>query len=491
MHEPGSAQAIRESVASGGCSAVDVCRDALQRIEAAEPALHAFTTVLAERALARAAQLDGRPDTAALPLAGVPVAIKDNLCMRGVRTTAGSRLLADYAPPYDATAVARLEAAGAIVVGKTNCDEFAMGSSTENSAFGPTRNPWALDRTPGGSSGGSAAAVAARTVPIALGSDTGGSIRQPASLCGIVGFRPSYGRISRYGLLAFASSIDQVGPMAATVGDAALVMDVIAGPDAHDSTAARTAAESFSSGLGGDLAGVRIGVPRALLDGGGTEPGVADAFERALDTCRAHGAIIVEVALPHSVHAVAVYYIVATAEASSNLARYDGVRYGHRAAGALDLTDMYERTRGEGFGLEVKRRIMLGTYVLSAGYYDAYYAKAQQVRALIGQDYAVALAAADVIAMPTSPTVAFRLGERTGDPLQMYLADVFTVGAGLAGLPSISVPCGFSEALPVGLQLTGRAMDDRTVLRVADAYERVTSWATAHPPANRPSSSAR
>jgi aspartyl-tRNA(Asn)/glutamyl-tRNA(Gln) amidotransferase subunit A len=485
MHRPGTAAAIRESIVSGRRSAVEICRETLARIEAVEPALHAFTTVTAEGALARAAEIDQCKST--LPLAGVPIALKDNLCTRGVRTTAGSRILADYLPPYDATVVTRLANAGAIVVGKTNCDEFAMGSSTENSAFGPSKNPWDLERTPGGSSGGSAAAVASRAVPIALGSDTGGSIRQPASLCGIVGFRPSYGRISRYGLLAFASSVDQVGPMTTSVADAALLMDVLAGPDPRDSTSAQVEPESFASGLDGNLRGVRVGVPRALITGG-TDAGVLRAFDAALETCRAHGATIVDVELPHGAHAVAVYYIVATAEASSNLARYDGVRFGHRAANAASLTDMYERTRGEGFGLEVKRRIMLGTYVLSAGYYDAYYAKAQQVRALIRQDHDIAFERADVIAMPTSPTVAFKLGERTSHPLQMYLADVFTVAAGLAGLPSISVPCGFSERLPVGLQITGRAMDDRTVLRVADAYERVTSWSTKQPPR---SSSAR
>ncbi len=489
MPGPEGVRGVRDAVASGHVSAVEVCRDALARVEALEPALHAFVTITAERALARAAELDRLGGKPSLPLAGVPVAVKDNLCTRGVTTTAGSRMLQDYRPPYDATAVARLEAAGAIVVGKTNCDEFAMGSSTENSAFGPTRNPWRLDRTPGGSSGGSAAVVAARAVPFALGSDTGGSVRQPASLCGIVGFRPSYGRISRYGLLAFASSIDQIGPLTTSVGDAAAVMEVLAGADPRDPTTARRPGEAFASGLDGALRGVRIGVPRALL-AGGIEDGVRAAFEAALEACRAEGAVLVDVSLPHTPHAVAVYYIVATAEASSNLARYDGVRFGHRAPQASTVAAMYERTRGEGFGVEVKRRILLGTYVLSAGYYDAYYARAQQVRALIRQDHETALAAADVIATPTSPTVAFPLGERMGDPLRMYLADVFTVGAALAGLPSISVPCGFSDQLPVGLQFTGRTMDDRTVLRVADAFERATPWSTKRPTLP-PSSSGR
>ena len=489
MHGPEGVRGVRDAVASRQISAVEVCREALARIEAAEPALHAFVTLTPERALARAAELDRRGNSPSLPLAGVPVAVKDNLCTRGVTTTAGSLMLKDYRPPYDATAVARLEAAGAIVVGKTNCDEFAMGSSTENSAFGPTRNPWSLDRTPGGSSGGSAAAVAARTVPLALGSDTGGSVRQPASLCGIVGFRPSYGRVSRYGLLAFASSIDQIGPLTTSVGDAAAVLDVLAGADPLDPTTAQRRPEAFTSRLDGELRGVRIGIPRALL-AGGIEGGVRTAFETALEACRERGAVLVDVSLPHTAHAVAVYYIVATAEASSNLARYDGVRFGYRAGPASTLVAMYERTRGEGFGVEVKRRILLGTYVLSAGYHDAYYARAQQVRALIRQDHETALTAADVIATPTSPTVAFALGERTGDPLRMYLADVFTVGAGLAGLPSISVPCGFSDQLPVGLQFTGRAMEDQTVLRVADAFERATPWSTRRPTL-APSSSGR
>ena len=478
--QPQGVRGIRDAVSSGRASALEICRNALARIREAEPLLNAFTTIAADRALARAADVDRRPDRASLPLAGVPIAVKDNLCTRGMATTAGSRLLASYMPPYDATVVERLERAGAIVVGKTNCDEFAMGSSTENSAFGPTHNPWALDRTPGGSSGGSAAAVAARLVPLALGSDTGGSVRQPASLCGIVGFRPSYGRVSRYGLLAFASSIDQVGPFTTTVADTALAMQALAGIDPRDATTVAVPGDDFATGLPGDVRDVRVGVPRALLTNG-TDADVLAAFEAALETLRDRGATLVDVALPHSAHAVAVYYIIATAEASSNLARYDGVRYGARADGAT-LVEMYERTRGEGFGLEAKRRILLGTYVLSAGYHDAFYTKAQQVRALVRRDYEDAFAKADVVAMPTSPTVAFPLGERTADPLRMYLADVFTVGAGLAGLPAISVPCGFGAAhLPVGLQITGPAMDDRTVLRVADAYERNTSWSKERP----------
>jgi aspartyl-tRNA(Asn)/glutamyl-tRNA(Gln) amidotransferase subunit A len=493
MESPFSAAGVREAVASGRTSALEVCRMAIERIAAADGSVGAFRTVTADRALARAAELDARPDRAQLPLLGVPVALKDNLCTRGVVTTASSRMLAEYVPPYDAAVVTRLEAAGAVIVGKTNCDEFAMGSSTENSAFGPTRNPWALDRTPGGSSGGSAAAVAARMVPLAFGSDTGGSIRQPAALCGVVGFKPTYGRVSRYGLIAFASSLDQIGPFATSVADAALAMDVIAGPDPRDSTASRVPAPECARTLadaGGSLRDVRVGVPWSLLREG-IDGDVLRAFEGALEVMRGRGAEIREVALPHSVHAIPVYYIIATAEASSNLARYDGVRYGVRSADARTLAEMYERTRGAGLGREVKRRIILGTYVLSAGYYDAYYLKAQQVRTLIRRDYDEALAGVDVIAMPTSPTAAFPLGERVEDPVQMYLSDVFTVSANLAGLPAATVPCGFTaNRLPVGLQFTGRALGDADVLRVADAFERVTSWSSEQPP-TAPSSTSR
>ena len=477
-----TARALRDGIAAGDTTATEVCRQAIDTIQTLNPALNAFRTIAAERALARAAELDRTSDKSSLPLLGVPIALKHNICTRGVASTASSRILDGYVPPYDATVVERLEAAGAVVVGKTNCDEFAMGSSTENSAYGPTRNPWAPDRTPGGSSGGSAAAVAAGMVPIALGSDTGGSIRQPAALCGIVGFKPTYGRVSRYGLIAFASSLDQIGPLATTVEDAALVMDAIAGGDPHDSTASNAPVPEFTASLGAaGLAQTRIGVPRHLLSEG-VDPDVSSAFDAAIDLARQQGAEIVDVELPYSPQAIPVYYVIATAEASSNLARYDGVRYGHRSADASALIEMYERTRGAGFGREVKRRIILGTYVLSAGYYDAYYRKAQQVRTLIRRDYDRALERADVIAMPTSPTPAFALGERTEDPVQMYLSDVFTVSANLAGLPAVTVPCGFTRAdLPIGLQFTGRAMDDANVLRVADVYERATSWSTRRP----------
>ena len=475
---------ISSAFSRGERTAVEICEGALARIESRDGRLGAFLTVTAERALARAAAMDrDRSRWVNRPLAAVPVALKDNLCVRGVRTTASSRILEHFVPPFDATAVARLEDAGAIVVGKTNCDEFAMGSSTENSAFGPTRNPWALDRIPGGSSGGSAVAVSAGMAALALGSDTGGSIRQPAAFCGIVGLKPTYGRVSRYGLLAFGSSLDQIGPLARSVRDAAVALTVIAGVDSADATSTHEAVPDLQQSLTGDVRGTRIGVPARLLESG-VDPEVSRALKAALDAFLARGAVLVDVDLPNAGAAIPVYYLVATAEASSNLARYDGVRYGFRAAGGdNDLLTMYSRTRARGFGPEVKRRIMLGTYVLSAGYYDAYYLKAQQVRTLIRRDYEEAFARADVVAMPTSPTAAFPIGERVDDPLQMYLGDVFTVSANLAGLPAISIPCGFTAAgLPIGLQLTGRMFDEATVLRVADAYERDAGWSSQQPP---------
>ena len=477
-----SARALRDDIAAGRVSASEVCRAFLDRAQVINGSLNAFNLIDAEGALARAARVDrARAAGETLgPLAGVPVALKDNLCMRGMRTTASSRILEHFVPPYDATVVQRLERAGAVIVGKTNCDEFAMGSSNENSAFGPVRNPWATDRTPGGSSGGSAAAVAARAVPIALGSDTGGSIRQPGSFCGVVGLKPTYGRVSRYGLLAFASSLDQIGPLTHTVGDAAVALSVIAGTDPADATSSPRPVPDFVAALSGDIRGARVGVPRAFV-AEGVDAGVRRAFDAALEMLRDGGATLVDIALPHAKYAIPVYYLVCTAEASSNLARYDGVRYGHRAA-SKTLQEMYSRTRDEGFGPEVKRRIMLGTYVLSAGYYDAFYLKAQQVRTLLRQDYERAFEQVDVVATPASPVPPFRLGERTADPLQMYLADIFTVSANLAGLPGISVPCGFAgEKLPVGLQLTGRMFDEETLLRIADAYERTTGWHTESP----------
>jgi aspartyl-tRNA(Asn)/glutamyl-tRNA(Gln) amidotransferase subunit A len=459
---------LRNALAAGEITATDATRASLDAITAGDGALGAFTHVAADAALARAAEIDRtRPSG---PLAGVPVAVKDNLCTADMPTTASSRILRGWVPPYDATVVARLRAAGAVIVGKTNCDEFAMGSSTENSAIQVSRNPWDPTRTPGGSSGGSAVAVAAGFVPAALGSDTGGSIRQPAALCGLVGFKPTYGRVSRCGLLAFASSLDQVGPLTRTVGDAALVASVIAGPDPADATAAEVPVPDFAASEAG-AAGLRVGVPRALVTDG-VDPEVRLLFEASLEALRGLGASLVDIDLPHAPWAIPVYYLVATAEASSNLARYDGVRYGHRTAHAGTLQAMYSRTRDEGFGAEVKRRIMLGTYVLSAGYYDAYYRKAQQVRTLITRDYERAFASVDVVAMPTAPTTAFRLGEKVEDPLQMYLADVFTVSANLSGLPAISVPCGRdAQGLPIGLQLTAPAFAETTLLHAAAAYE--------------------
>ena len=480
-----TATELRDDVAAGRASATEICTAFLDRIAKVNPQLNAFTTVAADRALDSARTVDRRRAAGEPigPLAGVPIALKDNLCVRGMRTTASSRILDTFVAPYSATAVARLESAGAVIVGKTNCDEFAMGSSTENSAYGPTRNPWNLERTPGGSSGGSAAAVAARCAPLALGSDTGGSIRQPGSFCGVVGLKPSYGRVSRYGLLAFASSLDQIGPFARTVADAALTLGAMAGADPSDSTSAAQPVPDFTAALTGDVRGLKIGVPRTFI-GEGVDAAVLGAFEQALETLRGLGATLVDIELPHARSAIPVYYLVCTAEASSNLARYDGVKYGYRATlGRGDtLRTMYNRTRDEGFGAEVKRRIMLGTYVLSAGYYDAYYLKAQQVRTLLRRDYEQAFERVDVVAMPTAPTPPFRLGEKIDDPLQMYLEDIFTVGANLAGIPGVSVPCGFTaDRLPIGLQLQGRMFDEATMLCVADAYEKATGFHAEHP----------
>ena len=465
-------------------SASEACRAALSHIQARNPSLNAFNTVDAERALARAAYIDNhRAEFASAPLAGVPIAIKDNICTRGLKTTASSRILETFVPPYDATVIERLHAAGAVIVGKTNCDEFAMGSSTENSAFGPTKNPWAVDRIPGGSSGGSAVAVAAGMTPLSLGSDTGGSIRQPAAMCGIVGLKPTYGRVSRYGLLAFGSSLDQIGPFARTAREAAAVLKVMAGHDPADATSAAEPVDDYEAALTRDVRNLTIGVPEKLIHQQGVHPDVSKAIERALDTLGKLGAKRVDIDLPHARYAISTYYMVATAEASSNLARYDGARYGLRAADS-DLSSMYRKSREKGFGAEVKRRIMLGTYVLSAGYYDAYYLKAQQVRTLIRRDYDEAFKTVDVVAMPTSPVPAFKIGEKMEDPLAMYLADVFTVSANLSGLPAISIPCGFTEGdtLPIGLQLTGRAFDESTLLRIADTYERDTEWWKQQPP---------
>ncbi len=414
------------------------------------------------------------------PLAGLPVAVKDVICTTDFPTTCGSRILDGWVPPYDAYVVTRLREAGAVIIGKTNMDEFAMGSSTENSAFGPTRNPWDVSRVPGGSSGGSAAAVAASLAPVALGTDTGGSIRQPAGFCGIVGLKPTYGRVSRYGLVAFASSLDQIGPMTKTAGDAALLLQVLAGRDVRDSTSADLPVPLYKEALNGGVRKLRIGIAAEAF-GEGLQADVRHAVSTASRVLEKQGAELVDVSLPTISYALPTYYLIATSEASTNLARYDGVRYGLRAA-STDLYSMYTKTRREGFGPEVKRRIMLGTYALSAGYYEGFFLKAQRARTLVRRDFLHAFERVDLILMPTSPTVPFRLGEKVEDPLQMYLADVYTIPVNLAGLPGISIPCGFADGLPIGLQLIGRPFDEPTVLRAAHAYEQATQWHVRRPP---------
>ena len=470
-------------------SARELTNAHLAHIERVEPALHSYLHVMADVARAQAEGADlriARGDAA--PLTGIPIALKDILCTVDAPTTAASQILAGYRSPYDATVVRRLRAQDAVFLGKTNTDEFAMGSSTENSAFGPTRNHWDTDRVPGGSSDGSPAAVADREAMIGLGSDTGGSIRQPAGFCGVVGVKPSYGRVSRYGLIAFASSLDQIGPFSRTIEDAAITLGAIAGHDPLDSTAMPLDVPDYRAALRDDLRGVRVGVAREYTVAG-MEPGVEAAVKAAIEQMEALGAEIVEVSLPHTEYALATYYITAPAEASANLARFDGVKYGLRLEEPT-LLATYERTRGEGFGAEVKRRIMLGTYALSSGYYDAYYVKAQKVRTLIKQDFDRAFEGVDVIAAPTSPTVAFPIGARTDDPYQMYLADVFTIPANMAGIPGIAVPCGFADGLPVSLQVFAKAFDEATVLRVAHAYERAERWSGMRPPIGRPASMA-
>ncbi|MEO5936171.1 MAG: Asp-tRNA(Asn)/Glu-tRNA(Gln) amidotransferase subunit GatA [Terriglobales bacterium] len=444
-----------------------------QKIEAEDKDVRAFLTLSRERAAAQAARIDALADKGdpLPPLAGVPIAVKDVLSTKGIRTTAGSKILEHYVPAYDCTVVKRLEDAGAVILGKVNCDEFAMGSSNENSAYGPVRNPRDVSRVPGGSSGGSAAAVAAGTAVAALGTDTGGSIRQPAAFCGVVGVMPTYGRVSRYGLIAFASSLDKIGPFTKTVSDAALLLQHMAGRDPMDSTSAQVPVPDYTQELGKPVKGLRIGVPKEYF-GEGLDAEVRSAVEASIQKLAAAGCEIKNISLPHTKYAIPTYYVIATAEASSNLARFDGVRYGYRSPDARTLAAMYRKSRDEGFGPEVKRRIMLGTYALSAGYYDAYYIKAQRVRALIAQDFAEAWEQVDAIVTPTTPTPAFKLGEKADDPLAMYLADIYTVTASLAGIPGISVPCGLSgEKLPIGLQVLGRHFDEATVLRVAHAVE--------------------
>jgi len=478
-----SASRLQRLFMAGELSAVEITEAFMQRIERVDPAVRSFITVTSDLALERSRKLDARRragDAEIGPLAGVPVAVKDNMCTDGVRTTCGSQILANYLPPYDATVVERLRAAGAIIVGKTNMDEFAMGSSGENSGFYPTRNPWDLQKVPGGSSSGSAAAVAAEEVPVSLGSDTGGSIRLPAALCGIVGLKPTYGAVSRYGLVAFASSLDQIGPFARDVEDCARLFEVISGPDRRDSTSAGRSNPPFTFGGKPSLKGVRFGVPREYF-ASGIDPDVKAHVEAAIAQLQSLGAAVEECSLPHTDYALSAYYIIAPAECSANLARFDGVRYGHRAKNANGLLDMYGRTRQEGFGSEVKRRIMLGTYALSSGFYDAYYKQAQQVRTLVLRDFQEVFQRFDALVTPTSPILPWGLGEKTEDPLAMYLTDVCTIPVNLAGLPAISVPCGMVGNLPVGMQLIGKHFDDTKLLQYAWAYEKSTTHHQARP----------
>ncbi len=500
--EHATAGEIADAVRARSASAEEVVRAALARLDALEPKLHAFLQVFHDHAIDHARVIDSRIARGEHPgrLAGVPIALKDNMCLAWGRTTAGSRILENYESPFTATAVSRLLSAGAVIIGKTNCDEFAMGSSGENSAFGPTRNPWDLDRVPGGSSSGSAAAVAAGIVPLALGSDTGGSIRQPAGLSGIVGMKPTYGRVSRYGLIAFASSLDQIGPLARTVEDAAAALSLLCGHDPHDSTSAERSVPDFAAGLDAPIEALVIGVPRQAVTKA-NHPAVAKALDDAIKVYVSLGARVIDVDLPHTEHGIAAYYIVAPAEASSNLARYDGVRYGRRGGGAegpaaagerrgkgagIDLEELYCRSRAEGFGPEVQRRIMLGTYALSSGYYDAYYNTALKVRRRIKGDFDAAFAGGcHALLMPSSLTPAFKIGEKTADPLSMYLEDVYTVGVNLAGLPGIVLPGGAAQVegatLPVGIQLVGPAWEEHRLLRIALMFERATDWHTRRP----------
>ena len=472
-----TAHQLHEMLKRRAITSREVTESVLKRIEEVEDRIHAYITLLPDLAMKQAALADDRLDKGeAEPLTGIPLAIKDLICSQGVRTTCGSHILDNFIPPYDATVIEKLKAAGAVFVGKANMDEFAMGSSTENSFFGPTRNPWDMQRTPGGSSGGSAAAVAADECIASLGSDTGGSIRQPAACCGIVGFKPTYGRISRYGLVAFASSLDQIGPLAKDVRDTALLLQAISGHEPRDSTSMDIPVPDFTRALTGEVRSMVLGVPRECFREG-LDPEVANAVKEALRTLEGSGARIVDVSLPHSEYAVAAYYIIAPAEASSNLARYDGVKYGFRSSSTRDLMEMYKESRFQGFGSEVKRRIMLGTYALSAGYYEAYYRKASQVRTLIREDFQKAFSQCDVLLTPTAPTPAFKIGEKVDDPLQMYLSDIFTIPCNLAGLPGLSLPCGFNkEGLPIGLQILADYFQEEKILRVAYAFEQSTDF---------------
>jgi aspartyl-tRNA(Asn)/glutamyl-tRNA(Gln) amidotransferase subunit A len=474
---------LRARVEGGEASCREVVEACLTRISAVDSKVQAFVALRDEEALRDADEADAARarGEARGPLHGLPIAVKDIFCSTRFETTCASRILAGFRSPYDATVVRKLREAGLVVIGSLNMDEFAMGSSTENSAYRPTRNPWDTGRIPGGSSGGSAAAVAAREVPWALGSDTGGSIRQPAALCGVVGMKPTYGRVSRYGLVAFASSLDQIGPLARTVADAATLLGVVAGHDPRDSTSLPADVPDYVGGLTGSVEGLRVGLPREFFEPEGNDPETLALAGAAVDELAAAGAKPVEISLPHTRYGIAAYYLICTAEASSNLSRYDGVRFGYRAE-AESLDEMYKRTRSQGFGPEVQRRILLGTFVLSAGYYDAYYRKAQKVRTLLRRDFDAAFERCDVIATPTTPGPAWPLGERIDDPLRMYLSDAYNVTLNLAGLPGISLPCGFTgERLPAGLQLIGKPLDEETLLRVGDAYQRRTDWHAVSP----------
>lgn len=476
-----TARGLRTMLDNEDISVRELVDAVFARIDSCEDRLHAYlitTKAMALQAADRAQRRIKEGKQAAFT--GIPVAVKDNLCTKGILTTCASKMLYNFVPPYESSVTERLLSEDYIITGKTNLDEFAMGSSTENSAFYTTKNPWDINCVPGGSSGGSAAAVASDMCIAALGSDTGGSIRQPASFCGVVGLKPTYGRVSRYGLVAFASSLDQIGPITKDVADSALLLQTIAGHDPKDSTSAPTKVHNYTEYLGRDIKGIRVGIPREYFIEG-IDRGVESVLQSALKHLEGLGAVPLEVSLPHTEYAVAAYYIIATSEASSNLARYDGVKYGFRREGK-DLLDMYLKSRSEGFGEEVKRRIMLGTYALSSGYYDAYYKKAQQVRTLISDDFTKAFKDVDVIVTPTSPTTAFRIGERVSDPLQMYLSDIFTISINLAGVPAISVPCGFSEGMPVGMQIIGRPFEEALILQTAYAYEQSTDWHCMKPP---------
>ncbi len=465
-------------------SAVELTQALLQRIRVTDPEIQSYLTVCEDDALAQAHQADQQlaSQSAASPLCGIPLAIKDVILTHGLRSTAGSRILSQFIPPYDATVVQRLKSAGAVILGKVNCDEFAMGSSNENSAFFPSRNPWDRSRVPGGSSGGSATSVAADQALASLGTDTGGSIRLPASFCGVVGLKPTYGRVSRYGVVAYASSLDQVGPVTKDTRDSALLLQTLAAHDPRDSTSAPLPVPDYLAALTQDVRGLKIGIPKEYFVEG-MQPEVETAVRNAVTQLEKLGAHPVSISLPHTEYAIAAYYVIATAEASSNLSRYDGVKYGVRAPDATNLATMYTHTRAHGFGTEVKRRILLGAYVLSAGYYDAYYLKAQQVRTLLRQDFLTAFGQCDAIVTPVAPTTAFRLGEKTADPLTMYLSDIFTIAVNLAGLPALSVPCGFDNAnMPIGLQLIGKPFAEERLLQIAHAYEQSTSWHQQRPP---------